>query len=102
MLILRSRFTQTPRRFQSGETDSLGDISKAGARDVRAALYGAANTLMTRTIGWSSLKAWGMNLMKTKGRRKAVVAVARKLAVILHRMWVEGEEFRWGTEGAKA
>jgi transposase len=97
-----AHFGLTPRRFQSGETDNLGHISKAGDRDVRTALYGAVNTLMTRTIGWSSLKAWGMNLMKTKGRRKAVVAVARKLAVILHRMWVDDEEFRWGAEGAKA
>jgi len=81
-----AHFGLTPRRFQSGETDNLEHISKAGDGEVRATLYAAANTLMTRTIGWSSLKAWGMTLMKTKGRRKAVVAVARKLAVILHRM----------------
>lgn len=97
-----AHFGLTPRRFQSGETDNLGAISKAGDREVRAALYTAAHALMTRSIGWSSLKAWGMRLMKTKGRRKAVVAVARKLAVILHRMWIDGEEFRWGTEGAKS
>lgn len=97
-----AHFGLTPRRFQSGETDNLGHITKAGDRSVRAALYTAAHAMMTRSIGWSSLKAWGMKLMKSKGRRKAVVAVARKLAVILHRMWINGEEFRWGTEGAKA
>ncbi|MCZ6459275.1 MAG: IS110 family transposase, partial [Gammaproteobacteria bacterium] len=62
-----------------------GHISKAGDADVRTALYTAANSLMTRTVGFSTLKAWGMQLMKTKGRRVAVIAVARKLAVILHR-----------------
>jgi transposase len=95
-----AHFGLTPRRFQSGEVDRLGHISKAGDADVRTALYTAANSLMTRTVGFSTLKAWGMHLMKTKGRRVAVIAVARKLAVILHRMWIDGTEFQWGTEGA--
>ena len=95
-----AHFGLTPRRFQSGEVDRLGHISKAGDADVRTALYTAANSLMTRTVGFSTLKAWGMQLMKTKGRRVAVIAVARKLAVILHRMWIDGTEFQWGTEGA--
>ncbi len=95
-----AHFGLTPRRFQSGEVDRLGHISKAGDADVRRALYAAANSLMTRTVGFSTLKAWGMQLMKTKGRRVAVIAVARKLAVILHRMWIDGTEFQWGTEGA--
>jgi transposase len=95
-----AHFGLTPRRFQSGEIDRLGHISKAGDADVRAALYTAANSLMTRTVGFSTLKAWGMQLMKTKGRRVAVIAVARKLAVILHRMWIDGTEFQWGSEGA--
>jgi transposase len=95
-----AHFGLTPRRFQSGEIDRLGHISKAGDADVRAALYTAANSLMTRTVGFSTLKAWGMQLMKTKGRRVAVIAVARKLAVILHRMWIDGTEFQWGIEGA--
>ncbi len=95
-----AHFGLTPRRFQSGEVDRLGHISKAGDADVRTALYTAANSLMTRTVGFSTLKAWGMQLMKTKGRRVAVIAVARKLAVILHRMWIDGTEFQWGTEGS--
>lgn len=97
-----AHFGLTPRRFQSGEMDTIGRISKAGDPDVRATLYAAANAMLTRTTTWSSPKAWGMGLMKTKGRRRAVVAVARKLAVILHRMWIDGIDFRWGPEGAKA
>ena len=65
-------------------------------------LYAAANALLTRTTGWSSIKAWGMGLMKTKGRRRAVVAVSRKLAVVLHRMWIDGNDFQWATEEAMA
>ena len=56
--------------------------------------------MLMRSIKWSSLKAWGMRLMKTKGRRRAIVAVARKLAVVLHRMWVDGTEFRLGSSRA--
>ena len=61
-------------------------------------LYAAANALLTRTTGYSPVKAWGMRLMKTKGRKRALVAVSRKLAVILHRMWVDGKDFCWTTE----
>lgn len=91
-----AHFGLTPRRFQSGETDHPGRISKAGDPDVRSALYVAANALVTRSTQWSSLKVWGRRLAKTKGHRRAVTAVARKLAVILHRMWLDGVEFRYG------
>jgi len=94
-----AHFGLTPRRFQSGEMDNPGRISRAGDSDVRRALYTAANAMMTRSSNWSSLKAWGMRLTKTRGHRRAVVAVARKLAVILHRMWIDDTRFRWGTEG---
>lgn len=97
-----AHFGLTPRRFQSGESDNTGHISHAGDADVRAALYAAANALLMRSIAWSSLKAWGVRLIKTKGRRRAIVAVARKLAVILHRMWVDGTEFRLGSKEATA
>lgn len=97
-----AHFGLTPRRYQSGETDNPGHISKAGDRDVRCALYTAAHALMTRTAGWSSLKAWGLRLAKTRGHRRAVIAVARKLAVILHRMWLDGTDFRWTAAGANA
>ena len=89
-----AHFGLTPRRYQSGETDNPGRISKAGDRDVRMALYTAAHALMTRSDAWSTLEAAGLRLAKVRGHRRAVVAVARKLAVILHRMWVDGTDFR--------
>jgi transposase len=95
-----AHFGLTPRRFQSGEKDNPGRISHAGDADVRATLYAAANAMLMRSITWSSLKAWGVRLMKTKGRRRAIVAVARKIAVVLHRMWVDGSDFRLGSEAA--
>lgn len=93
-----AHFGLTPRRFQSGEMDNMGRISKAGDPEVRAVLYTAAHTLLTRTTRWSAIKAWGFRLLKTKGRRRAVVALARKLAVVLHRMWVDSNDFQWATE----
>jgi transposase len=61
-------------------------------------LYEAANVLLTRIAKWSTLKAWGIRLAKRSGLRKAKVAVARKLAVILHRMRIEGTEFNWSSK----
>jgi transposase len=95
-------FGLTARRFQSGEMDIDGHISKCGDADVRGTLYSAANALLTRSSRWSPLKAWGMKLAKTRGHRRAVIAVARKLAVILHRVWIDDTQFRWGTEGARS
>ncbi len=92
--IVGAHFGLTPRRFQSGEKDQTGHISRAGDADVRAALYSAANSLLMRTKAPSHLKTWGMRLVRTRGRRRATVALARKLAVILHRMWADGTEFR--------
>lgn len=92
-----AHFGLTPRRFQSGEVDNPGRISKAGDPDVRAALYVAAHSLVVRSSEWSSLKVWGLRLMKTKGHRRAVIAVARKLAVILHRLWIDGTDFQAGS-----
>lgn len=89
-----AHFGMTPRRYQSGETDNPGRISKAGDPDVRAALYSAANAMMMRSIASSDLKSWGLRLMRRKGRRRAVVAVARKLAVVMHRIWADGTRFR--------
>ena len=97
-----AHFGLTPRRFQSGEMDIEGHISKCGDADVRSTLYTAANALLTRSARWSPLKAWGMKLAKTRGHRRAVIAVARKLAVILHRVWIDDTQFRWGTEGARS
>jgi transposase len=95
-----AHFGLTPRRFQSGEVDNTGHISKAGDPDVRSALYVAAHSLVVRSAEWSSLKAWGMRLAKTKGHRCAMIAVARKLAVILHRMWRDGTDFQYGSTEA--
>jgi len=97
-----AHFGLTPRRFQSGEMDNPGRISRRGDSDVRSVLYTAANALLTRSSRWSPLKAWGMKLAKTRGHRRAVIAVARKLAVILHRLWIDDTQFRWGTEGARS
>ena len=64
-----AHFGLTPRRFQSGEIDIDGHISKCGDADVRSTLYTAANALLTRSARWSPLKAWGMKLAKTRGHR---------------------------------
>jgi len=70
-----AHFGLTPRRFQSGETDIDGHISRCGDREVRCTLYTAANVLLTRSSTWSPLKAWGMKLAKTRGHRRAVMAL---------------------------
>jgi transposase len=88
----------TPRRYQSGETDVQGCISRCGDELARTALYEAAHSLLIRSTKWSALRAWGMNVAKRRGMARARVAVARKLAVILHRMWTDGSEFRWGKQ----
>jgi transposase len=92
-----AHFGLTPRRYQSGEVDNPGRISKAGDPDVRSALYVAAHALVVHSAKWSSLKVWGLRLAKTRGHRRAVIAVARKLAVILHKMWVDGTDFQYGS-----
>ncbi len=92
----------TTRRYASGEIDWTGRISKCGDKLLRSYLYEAANVLLTRVAKWSTLKAWGMRIAKRSGIRKAKVAVARKLAVILHRMWIDGTEFQWSSKEAAA
>lgn len=99
---LGAYFGLTPKRYQSGEIDRSGRISKCGDRMVRTYLFEAAGVLLTRVQSWSSLKAWGVRLVKTIGFKKAKIAVARKLAVILHRMWRDGTNFRPGKEQAAA
>ena len=86
----------TPRRKQSGETDTSGRISRWGDRLLRTYLFEAATVLLYRTKKWSSLKVWGMKLAKRIGIKKAKVAIARKIAVILHCIWVDGTSFDWG------
>jgi transposase len=84
----------TPSRYQSGETDVSGRISRCGDPLLRTYLYEAANQVLTRSRSDSALKRWGLVLKARIGHKKAVVAVARKLAVILHAMWSKGEAFR--------
>jgi transposase len=86
-------FGLTPKKYQSGETDVTGRISKIGDAGVRTALYEAANVILTRTRKGSSLKKWAMGVAKRAGMRKAKVALARKLAVVMHRMLVDGTAF---------
>jgi transposase len=88
----------TPRRYASGEVDWSGRISKCGDAMVRTYLFEAAGVLLTRVQKWCALKAWGLRIAKRSGMKKARIAVARKLAVILHRMWRDGTEFQWTTE----
>jgi transposase len=87
----------TPKRHQSGEIDYDGGVSKCGDSMLRAMLYEAAQSMLTHSKKWSWLKAWGMRVAQRRGMGRAIVAVARRLAVILHRMWVDGTDFRWRT-----
>jgi transposase len=90
----------TPRRHQSGETDYDGSISKCGDSMLRTMLYEAAQTMLTHSQKWSWLKAWAMRVAHRRGLSRAIVALARRLAVILHRMWVDGTDFRWSNKAA--
>lgn len=93
-------YGMTPRQYSSGETVKMGRISKCGSRDVRTLLTEAAVVMLTRSKAWSSLKVWGLKLMKKNGLKKAAMAVGRKLAVIMHRMLITGESFRFGHASA--
>jgi transposase len=88
-----AHFGLTPKKYQSGETDVSGRISKMGDCSVRTALYEAAHVILTRPIKGGALKSWAMKLARRAGMMKAKVALARKLAVVLHRMWVDAIKF---------
>jgi transposase len=88
-----AHFGLTPKKYQSGETDYSGRISKIGDSSVRAALYEAAHVILTRAVKGSTLKSWATKLAKRAGLKKAAVALARKLAVIMHRMLADGTRF---------
>jgi transposase len=97
-----AHFGLTPKKYQSGETDVTGGISKVGDAMVRAALYEAANVMLTRASKFSTLKRWALEVAQRRGMRRAKVALARKLAIILHRRWVDGASFRFGKEPTAA
>jgi len=85
----------TPRRYQSGEVDAMGHISKRGDRMLRRALYEAANSVLGRLKRDCVLKSWGLKIAEHKGPKRARVAVARKLAILMLRLWQTGQEFVW-------
>ena len=95
-------FGLTPKRYQSGETDVTGGITKIGDASVRVALHDAATALLSRVTRFSKLKRWAMDVAKRRGLRRAKVALARKLATVLHRIWADGTEFVWGKDPATA
>jgi transposase len=95
-----AHFGLTPKKYQSGETDYTGRISKIGDAAVREALYQAAHVMLTKPVkGCSELKSWAMRIARRAGARKAKVALARKLAVIMHRMLADGTAFNPGGRG---
>src|SRR5689334_4703637 len=93
-------FGLTCSKYQSGEVDRSGSISRCGDEMMRVMLYEAAHIMLVRSTKWSWLKAWAMK--RRRGLKKAIVALARRLAVIMHRIWVDGTEFRWTRETAAA
>jgi len=92
-----AHFGLTPRKHQSGQTDVTGRISRIGDQGVRVALYEAANVILTRAVKGSDLKSWALGVARRAGMRKAKVALARKLAVVLHRMLADGTTFMAST-----
>ena len=95
-------FGLTPKKYQSGETDIDGGISRVGDAMVRTALFEAAHIMLTRAMRFSALKRWALGVAKRRGMKRAKVALARKLAVVLHRMWVDATEFRWSKDASAA
>ena len=94
-------FGLTCAKYQSGEVDRSGKISRCGDEMMRVMLYEAAQSML-RATKWSWLKAWAMQVARRCGMKKAIVALARRLAVIMHRIWVDGTEFRWIREESAA
>jgi transposase len=92
----------TPVLHQSGESRRVGRISLCGDSMMRTLLYEAAQVMLTRSTKWSWLKAWALKVVKRRGMQRAIVALARRLAVIMHRMWSDGTEFRWTRDAITA
>ena len=94
-------FGLTCSKYQSGEIDRSGRISRCGDEMMRVMLYEAAQSMLY-SKKWSWLKAWAMQIARRRGMKKAIVALARRLAVIMHRIWVDGTAFRWTRDVATA
>jgi transposase len=98
-----AHFGLTPREYSSGEVSYHGRISKMGDREVRRLLYVAASRILRRDAAlWCPLKVWAVRLAQRVGIRRARVALARKLAVVLHAMWSDGQVFQWRRSEASA
>jgi transposase len=95
------RIGLTPKRYSSGQTDYDGRISRCGDEMVRTALYQAANVLLHHGK-WSSLRSWAMRIAKRGSVKGAKVALAHRLAVVMHRMWTDGTDFRWSDAAGNA
>jgi transposase len=95
-----AHFGLTPTRYQSGEIDQAKGISKCGDASIRWVLVEAAGTLLRVAKRSSPLREWGLEVAKRRGMPKAIVAVARRLAVILHRMWIDKTPYRWEAQAA--
>jgi transposase len=92
----------TPTQYSSGETIKQGSVSRCGCGELRSLLAECGMVILTRTHGWTKLKAWGLKIQKRSGLKKASVAVGRKLAVIMLVMWKENRAFIWGEKPKKA
>src|SRR5438445_7713014 len=88
-------FGLTPAKYQSGENDRTGAISRCGDEMMRMMLYEAAQSMLVRSTKWSWLKAWAMKIARHRGIKMAIVALAGRLAVIMARIWADGTDFRW-------
>ena len=95
-------FGLTPAKYQSGEINRTGAISKCGDEMMRVMLYEAAQIMLVRSTQWSWLKAWAIKIARRRGMKKAIVALARRLAVVMHRVWIDGTQFRWTRDFAEA
>ncbi|WP_352997936.1 transposase [Mesorhizobium sp. M1273] len=92
----------TPKKYASGEVDRNSGISKCGDVAMRSTPYQASLALLTRSTKNSGIRAWGLAVAKRRGFRRTVVAVARKLAIVMHRVWADGTEYHWESKAATA
>src|SRR3974377_2422209 len=95
-------FGLTCAKYQSGESERTGAISRCGDEMMRTMLYERAQRMLFRSQKWSWLKAWAMKIARHRGMKKEIGALARRLAVIMHRIWIDGTEFRWTREAVTA
>lgn len=86
----------TPRVYQSGEIDRSGHVSKSGDKLMRFLLVEAATSMLLVSKKWCSLKAWAVKIARRSGTGKAIVALARRIAIVMHQMWLTGEPFQYG------